>query len=49
MPSKRTNDSVDRILQELSVQQTRDVVRDSVNDRKVDEQALKKFLEEHFC
>ncbi len=37
MPSKRTNDSVDRILQELSVQQTRDVVRDSVNDRKVDE------------
>ena len=37
MPSKRTNDSVDRILEELSHQQAREVVRDSVNDRKVDE------------
>ena len=37
MPSKRTNDSVDRILAELSHQQTRDDVRESLNDRKVDE------------
>ena len=37
MPSKRTNDSVDRILEELSHQQAREVVRDSVNDRNVDE------------
>ena len=32
MPSKRTNDSVERILEELSHQQARDGVRDSVND-----------------
>ncbi|MBM6716037.1 hypothetical protein H6B15_05125 [Gemmiger formicilis] len=37
MPSKRTNDSVERILEELSHQQARDGVRDSVNERKVDE------------
>ena len=37
MPSKRTNDSVEQILQELSHQQARDGVRDSVNERKVDE------------
>lgn len=37
MPSKRTNDSVERILEELSHQQARDGVRDSVNEKKVDE------------
>lgn len=37
MPSKRTNDSVEEILKELSHQQARDGVRDSVNERKVDE------------
>lgn len=37
MPSKRTNDSVEQILKELSHQQARDGVRDSVNEKKVDE------------
>ena len=37
MPSKRTNDSVDRILQELNQQQTAAGVQDSVTDHQVDE------------
>ena len=36
MPSKRTNDSVDRILEELGRKQNAEGVRDSVNDRQVD-------------
>lgn len=36
MPSKRTNDSVDRILEELSHEQAEQGVRDSVTDRQVD-------------
>ena len=37
MPSKRTNDSVDRILQELSVQQTAAGVSETVTDHQIDE------------
>ena len=37
MPSKRTNDSVDRILEELNIQQAQAGLRDSVTDRQVDE------------
>ena len=37
MPSKRTNDSVDRILQDLNMQQAEAGLRDSVTDRQVDE------------
>lgn len=37
MPSKRTNDSVDRILQDLNQQQTAAGVRDTVTDHQVDE------------
>ena len=37
MPSKRTNDSVDRILQELSVQQTAAGVTETVTDHQIDE------------
>lgn len=37
MPSKRTNDSVDRILQDLNRQQTAAGVQDSVTDHQVDE------------
>ena len=37
MPSKRTNDSVDRILQELNQQQTAAGVQDTVTDHQVDE------------
>ena len=37
MPSKRTNDSVDRILQELNQQQTAAGVQDSVTDHQIDE------------
>ena len=37
MPSKRTNDSVDRILEELNMQQAQAGLRDSVTDRQVDE------------
>ena len=37
MPSKRTNDSVDRILEDLNMQQTAAGVRDSVTDHQVDE------------
>lgn len=37
MPSKRTNDSVDRILQDLNQQQTAAGVQDSVTDHQVDE------------
>ena len=37
MPSKRTNDSVDRILEELNMQQTQAGLRDSVTDHQVDE------------
>lgn len=33
MPSKRTNDSVDRILEELSHEQAERGIRDSVTDR----------------
>lgn len=36
MPGKRTNDSVDRILEELGRKQNAEGVRDSVNDRQVD-------------
>ena len=36
MPSKRTNDSVDRILEELSHEQAERGIRDSVTDRQVD-------------
>lgn len=36
MPSKRTNDSVDRILEELGRKQNEDVVRTSVNDLQVE-------------
>lgn len=37
MPSKRTNDSVDRILEELNMQQAQAGLRDSVTDHQVDE------------
>lgn len=37
MPSKRTNDSVDRILEDLNIQQAQAGLRDSVTDRQVDE------------
>lgn len=37
MPSKRTNDSVDRILQDLNQQQTAAGVQDSVTEHQVDE------------
>lgn len=37
MPSKRTNDSVDRILQDLNQQQTAAGVQDTVTDHQVDE------------
>lgn len=37
MPSKRTNDSVDRILQDLNRQQTAAGVQDSVTEHQVDE------------
>ena len=37
MPSKRTNDSVDRILEELNQQQTAAGVQDTVTDHQVDE------------
>lgn len=37
MPSKRTNDSVERILQELNQQQEAKGIRDGVTDRNVDE------------
>ena len=37
MPSKRTNDSVDRILEALNIQQAQAGLRDSVTDRQVDE------------
>ena len=36
MPSKRTNDSVDRILEDLNIQQAQAGLRDSVTDRQVD-------------
>ena len=37
MPSKRTNDSVDRILEDLNIQQAQAGLRDSVTDHQVDE------------
>ena len=37
MPSKRTNDSVDRILEDLNMQQAEAGLRDSVTDHQVDE------------
>ena len=37
MPSKRTNDSVDRILEELNMEQAQAGLRDSVTDHQVDE------------
>ena len=37
MPSKRTNDSVDRILEDLNIQQAQAGLRDSVTDCQVDE------------
>ena len=37
MPSKRTNDSVDRILADLNQRQAADGVRASVTDHQVDE------------
>ena len=37
MPSKRTNDSVDRILQDLNQQQTAAGVQSTVTDHQVDE------------
>ena len=37
MPSKRTNDSVDRILEDLNMQQAEAGLRDSVTDRQVDD------------
>ena len=37
MPSKRTNDSVDRILQDLNQQQTAAGIQDTVTDHQVDE------------
>ena len=37
MPSKRTNDSVERILQELNQEQEAKGIRDGVTDRNVDE------------
>ena len=37
MPSKRTNDSVDRILEELNMQQAQAGLQDSVTDHQVDE------------
>lgn len=37
MAGKRTNDSVDRILQDLNDRQTRDSVRSSVSDQQVDD------------
>ena len=37
MPSKRTNDSVDRILQDLNQQQTAAGVQNTVTDHQVDE------------
>ena len=37
MPSKRTNDSVDAILQELDHRQTAATVQGSVADRQVDD------------
>ena len=37
MPSKRTNDSVDRIREDLNIQQALAGLRDSVTDRQVDE------------
>ena len=37
MPSKRTNDSVERILEELNQQQEAKGIRDGVTDRNVDE------------
>ena len=37
MPSKRPNDSVDRILEDLTIQQAQAGLRDSVTDRQVDE------------
>lgn len=37
MPSKRTNDSVDRILEDLNIQQAQVGLRDSVTDHQVDE------------
>ncbi len=37
MPNKRTNDSVDRILEDLNIQQAQAGLRDSVTDHQVDE------------
>ena len=46
MPSKRTNDSVDRILEELSHEQAERGIRDSVTDRQVDAILKESFPQE---